>query len=375
MPGETSDEQSQAESATSRPDVTKLTEILQAVEVRSLTLTLILVLAALYTLYFARAFLMPIVFALLLTFLLTPLIRALERFHIPPFLGAAVVILLFLGVVGAGVYRLAEPAREWVARSPQTLQTVSTKLRVFRKPVEEMTRTAERVEEATDMGGGPETAEVVVKGPSLISRLFGTTQSLLAFLVEVILLLYFLLAAGDLFLQKLIRVIPQLRDKKKAVRIARETEDAISTYLATTTFLNLAEGVVVAAVLWLLGMPNPLLWGALVVVFEFIPYLGAISMFAILTVAALATFDSVGHALLVPGSYVVINLFQSNVASPIVLGRRLTLNPVAIFVGLAFWWWIWGLPGAFLAVPLLATFKIFCDHIETLAPVGEFLGN
>jgi predicted PurR-regulated permease PerM len=127
--------------------------------------------------------------------------------------------------------------------------------------------------------------------------------------------------------------------------------------------------------MYLWGMPNPALWGALVVLLEFIPYLGALTMVVILAVAALTTFDSVGHALLVPASFLVINLIQGNVVSPLVMGHRLSLNPVALFIGLAFWFWIWGTAGAFIAVPLLATFKIFCDHIESLAPVGEFLGQ
>jgi predicted PurR-regulated permease PerM len=108
---------------------------------------------------------------------------------------------------------------------------------------------------------------------------------------------------------------------------------------------------------------------------EFIPYLGATALVAILGLAGLVTFDQVGHALLVPGAYLAVNMVQSQLITPFVLGHRLTLNPVAIFVGLVFWWWIWGVPGAFIAVPLLATFKIFCDHIEALAPIGEFLGR
>jgi predicted PurR-regulated permease PerM len=191
----------------------------------------------------------------------------------------------------------------------------------------------------------------------------------------VIILLYFLLAAGDLFLQKLIKVLPQLKDKKKAVAIARETEASISTYLVTVTLVNLGLGLAVAAVMYVLEMPSPLLWGALAALAEFIPYLGATTMVAMLTLAGLVTFEQVGHALLVPGGYLVVNLLQSQFIAPFILGRRLTLNPVAIFIGLVFWWWIWGVPGAFMAVPLVATFKIFCDHIEALAPIGEFLGT
>ncbi len=135
------------------------------------------------------------------------------------------------------------------------------------------------------------------------------------------------------------------------------------------------EGLVVTGVMYLWRMPDPPLWGVLVAVFEFIPYLGALAMVVILGIAALTTFDTAGYALLIPASYLLINVVQANLVSPILLGHRLSLNPVALFVGLAFWFWIWGIPGAFIAVPLLATLKIFCDHIESLASVGEFLGQ
>lgn len=127
--------------------------------------------------------------------------------------------------------------------------------------------------------------------------------------------------------------------------------------------------------MFLLGMPNPILWGAMAALAEFVPYLGAAAVVAVLTLAGLVTFDQVGQALLVPAAYLGVNVLQSQFIYPTILGHRLTLNPVAILVGLVFWWWIWGIPGAFLAVPLLATFKIFCDHIEALAPIGEFLGH
>jgi predicted PurR-regulated permease PerM len=254
------------------------------------------------------------------------------------------------------------------------MREAENRLQKLRRPVEQVSKTAEQVEEATKMNDS-KTTEVVVKGPSLTERLFGTTQTILSTLVEVIILLYFLLGAGDLFLQKLIKVLPQLRDKKKAVSIARETEASISTYLVTVTLLNVGLGLGVAAVMYLLGMPNPILWGALAAFAEFIPYLGAAAMVTLLSLVGLVTFEQVGDALLVPVGYLAVNLLQSQFISPLVLGKRLTLNPVAIFIGLVFWWWIWGVPGAFIAVPLLATFKIFCDHIEALAPIGEFLGR
>lgn len=354
------------------PDIKKLGEALRdRVEIRSLSITGLFMLAALYTLYFARAFFLPIILALLLDFLLSPLIRALKRARVPEPLGAALVIVALLGTAGVAVYGLMEPAKEWVAKLPSSIRVAEDRLRKLRTPMEQVSKTAEQVSQATTMDDQAKTPEVVVKGPTLTARLFGTTQTLL----EVIILLYFLLAAGDLFLQKLIKVLPLLRDKKKAVAIARETEASISTYLVTVTLINLGLGLAVAAVMFLLKMPNPLLWGALAALAEFVPYLGATALLALLSLAGLVTFEQVGHALLIPAAYLGVNVLQSQFISPLILGRRLTLNPVAIFIGLVFWWWIWGVPGAFIAVPLIATFKIFCDHIEALAPVGEFLGR
>ena len=357
-----------------QPDLRRLGDVLDRVEIRSIAITGLFVLAVLYTVYFTRAILLPIVLAVLLDFLLSPLIRGLKRLRIKEPVGAVLVILVLLGGLGGGIYSLAEPAQVWMARAPESLKLLQTRLRVVRRPVEQMTRTAEQVEAATEVRkSGP--PEVIVRGPRLSDRLFGSTQLFVAGALETLVLLYFLLAVGDLFLQKLIRVLPQFKDKKMAVAIARETEASVSTYLFTITLVNLALGTVVTLLMLAVGMPNPMLWGTLAALAEFIPYLGSTALLATLTLAGLVTFPSVGHALLVPGSYLAVNIVQANFISPVVLGRRLTLNPVAILVGLIFWWWIWGVAGALIAVPLLATLKIFCDHIESLAPIGEFLGD
>jgi predicted PurR-regulated permease PerM len=339
------------------------------------------VLAVFYTLYFARTFLLPIVFALLLDFLLSPVVRTLVRWRVPLPLAAGIVVLAMLGVGGVCVYNLSGPVQTWAEHAPETLATAQTRLRRLLRPLQRVTKTAEQVESAAGGVAGAGTTgaakptEVVVRGPSAVSRLFGSTQRFLAALLEVTILLYFLLAAGDLFLQKLIKGLPNVHDRNKAIEIARATESSISTYLLTTLTVNAIEGGVVAAALYGLGMPNPMLWGALVTLLEFIPYLGALGLVVILTLGAFATFDDTGHALLIPGAFLAINLIQANLISPLLLGHRLALNPVALLVSLAFWFWIWGIPGAFLGVPLLATLKIFCDHIERLAPLGEFLGR
>ncbi len=358
------------------PTVGKLEHVLEEVPaVRSAALLLLLVLAVFYTLYFARAFFLPVVLAVLLHFLFNPVVRGLKRARIPEPVGAALVVLALVGALGLAAYELAEPVQRWVAKAPQTLDGVKAKISRIRRPVEQVTRTAEQVERATTGNDGTRTPEVVVRGPTVAQRFLGTTQLFATAALETLVLLYFLLAAGDLFLQKLIRVLPQLRDKKKAVQIARDVEASVSIYLSTVALINLIEGTVVALAMWALGMPNPLLWGVLAFFLEFVPYLGAFAIMAVLTLAGLATFDSVGHALLAPASYLVINILQAYVATPMLLGRRLTLNPVAILIGLILWWQIWGIPGAFIAVPLLATMKIVCDNVETLAPIGEFLGK
>jgi predicted PurR-regulated permease PerM len=342
----------------------------------SRAITVIALLAVLYTLYFAREFLLPITLALLLTFLLSPAVRALARRRVPLPVASALVLAGLFGVAGLGVYELSGPMQSWATNAPETMAKAQTRLRRLLGPIRRVTSTAEQVENAAGgVAGADAPPVVVVKGPSVVSRLFGSTQRFLAAGLEVTILLFFLLAAGDLFLQKLIKVLPNLRDRRKAIEIARETEASVSTYLLTTAAVNLVEGTIVAGAVYLLGLPNAPLWGALVAIFEFVPYLGAVGVVVVLSVAALATFDDVGHALLVPGSYLVINLIQANLVGPLLLGQRLELNPVAILVSLAFWFWIWGIAGAFVAVPLLATFKICCDHIEALAPVGEFLGR
>ena len=214
-----------------------------------------------------------------------------------------------------------------------------------------------------------------MKSPSWIKQaLFGGTTTFVSEAIVVIVLLYFLLASGDLFLRKLIKVLPTFEDKKRAVEIAREIEHNISTYLFTVTLINIGVGVAVGVGVWLLKMPNPVLWGVLAGVLTYIPYLGAMVGIGILGLAALLVFDDLGHALAVPAVYLVVSFLEGNFVTPLVLGRRLTLNPVVIFVGLLFWFFLWGIPGALLAVPTLAVFKIVCDHVDTLAPIGEFFG-
>jgi predicted PurR-regulated permease PerM len=358
------------------PDLSKTEDAATGHHHRSTAITILALLALLYTLYFARDFLIPIVYAVLLNFLLSPAIRALARVRVPPPLSAAVLVLALLAALGGGTYALAGPAQRWATSAPQTVNRAESKLRHLIRPVQQVSNQVEQAAGAVGSAANKNPPQVVVAaGPSVSSRIFGTTEKLVAAILEIVILLYFLLAGGDLFLQKLIKVLPHFSDKLKAVEIARATEAAVSAFLTTALMVNVAEGTLVALALWAIGLPNAPLWGVMVALLEFVPYLGALAAVVILGLAGLTTFENVGHALLAPAAFLAINLVQANIISPMLLGHRLTLNPVAIFIGLTFFFWIWGVPGAFLAVPLLATLKIFCDHIASLAAVGEFLGQ
>ncbi|HEV8577753.1 MAG TPA: AI-2E family transporter [Thermoanaerobaculia bacterium] len=365
-----------AEEERSRPTVTRLREVLQGpLDVKSLSLTGLFVLAAFYTLYLGRSFFLPIVLSFLLSFLFSPVVRWLKKLRIPEGLGAAIVVLSLLGALGLGVYELAVPAYDWMESAPRSLRKVESKLRGLKKPVQTMSKATEQMEKMTKVAGGRAPAKVTVITETLGQKVFSQATEFVAGGVVMFILLYFLLASGERFLRKLIRALPSLSDKKRAVDIARQIETEVSTYLATITLINLVLGAAIAGALSLIGVPNPLLWGVLAVFANYIPYLGPIAMCVVLAMVGFLTFNDLGHALLVPGAYIGLHLPESYLLTPLVLGRRLTLNPVFIFLGLTFWGWLWGITGAVLAVPIMVVFKIFCDHSEPLAPLGELLGN
>jgi predicted PurR-regulated permease PerM len=332
-------------------------------------------LATICALYFGREFFVPIALSILFTGLLRPLVRSLEAARLPTAAAATAVLLVLLGAVALGANALADPVRGWIAKAPQTLNDAEARLRKLRRPLQRITSAAERVESGGQGDGQTASSPPSQQGPGIAVRLLGSTTSLVGGIVEVLLLTFLLLASGDLFLQKLVKVLPLRGDKVTAVRIVGEVEAAVSRYMGATALINLGQGVVVALAMWLLHMPSPVLWGVLTFFLEFIPYLGAAFMLLALGAVGLGAFDSVSQALLAPGAYLLISTLQNNLVSPVAYGRRLRLNPVAVLVGVLFWWFLWGVPGAFLAVPVIAAAKIMGDHIEGLEAVGEFLAE
>ncbi len=328
-----------------------------------------------YFIYFARPFLMPVVLALLLNFLLKPIVRFLTRIKIRESFGALIVLLVFFGVLGFIISRLTQPAGDWIAKAPETFRIAEQRVHHLLRPAAQISKAAEKVEEITKPEGTEKTTQVEVKQPHLANDLLSYTKSFLAGALETIVLLYFLLAAGDLFMQKMVKVLPTLHDKKKAVEIGHELQQNISTFLFTITLINTGLGIIVGFAVMLVGMPSPILWGVIAGLLNYIPYFGPITGVAILSVAGLVTFDSVGQALVPPIVYLSLHAIEANFVTPMILGKRLTLNPVMIFISLIFWTWIWGIPGALLSIPMLMMIKIFCDHFKPLAPIGEFLGD
>ena len=334
-------------------------------------------LALFYTFYFARSLLLPVVLALLLALILYPAVRALKRLRLPEPAAAALVVVTLTGALGAGLYQLFDPASEWIGKIPGVAAQVERKLASLRHSVEQVSKAAEKVEALTSVEGtaAKRPQQVVTKPPSLISRVWGGTQSIIASAAATLVLLFFLLASGDLFMRKLVRVLPTLTDKKTAVAVARQIQSAIGRYLLTVTCINLVLGLVTAGVLHMIGMPNALLWGAMVALFNYVPYIGPAVSGTVLTIVAFITFDDMSDVALVPLVYFTLEVIEGQFVTPILTGRTLTLNPLMIFLSMLLWGWIWGVVGALMAVPILMTLKIFCDHIASLHAVGEFVSG
>jgi predicted PurR-regulated permease PerM len=342
----------------------------------ALALSVLATLAILYTLYFAAEFLIPVAAAIVLNLVLSPIPRFLARYRVPDAVSASLIVPSFFVLVFFGAYSLAEPTRDWMARIPEIAREVKVKLHDIKEPVAQVQQASQEVEKAASVGGEPtEEPAVRVKPPSLIERLFGTIQEVGIQTGVTFVLLYFLLASGQMFKEKLVRVMPRLQDKKRAILITKQIERDVSSYLFTITMINVGLGLAIGLGLFAIGLPNAVMWGVMAMLLNFVPYLGAICGIAMVFVAGLVTFDGMSQALLAPAIYAGLNIIEAQIVTPTVLGRRLTLNPVIVFLSVGFWGWIWGIPGALMAVPMLVIFKVLCDHIVQLSAIGEFLSG
>ena len=352
-------------------------EAFSRLQVRLLTASAlgILMLMIAGTLYFGRDFFLPIVMALLFGLVLRPIVRWLARRHVPPAISAVVLVLCLVMGLGVAIYYLSGPVAEWIDNAPRIGAELKLKLAELRESVEAVKRASEEVEKAASGTDDPTVQQVVVKEPGLLSRMATGLPDVVAEAVLCFVLLLFLLASGEMFLEKMVRILPSMRDKVQMLRIARDVESEISHYLMTVTAINFCLGCAIAAGMAAIGMPNPYLWGLGAAILNFLPYLGSIVGIVIVTAVAIVSYDSLANAALAPAIYLALTTLEGQFITPLILGRRLRLNPIAIFVAVAFWDFLWGIAGAFIAVPLLIIAKVVSDHSRTLAPLAEFLSG
>ena len=342
----------------------------RGLDVRSVSLTGLFILASVWLLHQAQDFAVPLTLALLLHFLLMPVVRWFKRHRIAEPLAAAVILLLMTGLVGLTVYQLAEPAAQWLQKAPRAVKVIEQRLLPVKDSVTQITEAGDAINRVGQQESSPgiRKVQVVPDQRAAILSLLGQGMTGIG---TTLLLLYFLLASGDLFAKKLLSVLYR-EDRERAIEILGGMERQLSGFLLQTILLQTGLGVALWLCLRALGMPNPGLWAALAALLQIIPYIGGLVVLLLITIVAAVSFD---HTWAIAGpvlAYLVLTILKGFLA-PVVLGRQLVLNPVAVLVSLVFFGWMWGLAGTLLAVPLLACFKIVCDHVEWHGPPGEFL--
>jgi predicted PurR-regulated permease PerM len=342
------------------------------------TLVLLALLAAAYV---AKEVVLPIVLAFILKLLMQPAMRLFKRFHIPRVIGSLTMIILLFGLIAGFGEMLSGPASDWAKRLPQGLPRLEQRVEVVSAPLNALNKMfshakglvssvpkADAADPAStaaavpsDMGGGIEGA--ILDGAHVFASEFLTT-----FLV-----LFFLLNSGDTFLRRLVEVMPRFRDKRQVIDISQQVESDISSYLVTITVMNLSVGVATGMAMWALGLQNPLLWGAVAFLLNYVPILGPLTGMVVFLAVGMLSLDPLWKAFMPMAVYVAIHMVEGETVTPMLLARRFTLNPVLVIIALLFWDWMWGVPGAILAVPMLAITKIVCDRIRPLAALGHFL--
>ena len=342
------------------------------------------VLAAIAALSAASTIVVPFILALLLFLTFRPIVRGTARHGAPPALTAAIIVISLVVAVGGVFYTLSGPVTDAADNAPEIAERVQDRLSALRDNFNDMVGApadtspavrranldddpeAEVIVQAEGTGGGSASMAVTV-AQAVAINVAGVLSTILVTLV----LLFFLLASGSLFYEKLVQSFRRLEDKKQALFTVHQVERDISRYLLTISIINWGLGVAVGAAMWMLGMPNPLLWLVVAAVFNYLPYAGAIAGTLSAFVVALLTFDTFGQALVVPIVYYALTTFEGSVVTPYFVGRRLQINTVSVFVFVAFAFWVWGVWGALMAVPILVVVKEICENV----PGGENIAN
>ncbi len=318
---------------------------------------------------------------------LSPAVRLLARLRVPHVLAALVTMLSFAGVLMAIVYAIAQPAVDWVDRAPSELRQLEYKMAWVKKPIANLRQAGKQVDVITGVGSGDQSDQADGRNGtkpapqqstpsfSLVDTVVQAAPPVVYGVAVTFVLLFFLLASGDSLMNKAVQISPTLTDKKRVVETGRGIQRHVSTYLGTITVINACVGLLVGLAMYLLHVPNPLLWGVMMGVLNYIPYIGVGFTIVVVSLVGLLTFQSPIDALWPPLTIFGISVVEGQFVTPIVAGRRLALSPVAVFLSLVVMGWIWGIVGVLIAVPLLAVVKLVCEELEPLHWLATLLSD
>lgn len=326
----------------------------------------------------SRSFLMPVVLAFLLSLTFSPIRRGMSRLGIAPFVTAVTVIVFIIGLTGATIMGLSQPVQSYAKNAPQIMRDVEWKLRGLNSAMDNMAKASDEVEKLADGGKSTTRSEperVIVDKPSLLQNAVANTPVIIAQLVMTLALLFFMIASGDMFYEKIIQASPTFSDKRRALKIMFQIERKISRYFLTITLINACLGIAIGLVLYLAGMPNPAVFGVMAFVLNYIPFLGAVSGAAVTFAIGIVSLDTVGEAGLMASIYLGMNAVEGQLITPYAVGRSLRLNPVVVFLMVAFWGWAWSVIGMVIAVPMLITLRAFSEYVPTLRNLSIFLSD
>ena len=325
-------------------------------------LNALLILALMYTVTIVRALVIPLVLAAFLGLALNPIVVAGTRHRVPRWLGASVLMISLITAIGAGISMLAQPAVTWLHSAPTAIRSFIPKLEHITRPLEAAGRATQTLVNGhpAQANAGQNPGDVAIS----VWDVLANAPKVLAAILTVVLLVYFFLVYGDLILRRLVEIAPNFGYKRHAVTIVRGIQTEVSRYILTTVVINATLGLTTAGMLFLLHMPDPLLWGSVAMLANFIPYVGAIVTTTTLLLVGLIHFEDVAHALLPALCFAVVTAFEGNLITPMILGRRMRISPIAILIWLLVWGWLWGVPGALLAVPMLTSAKLIAERVR-----------
>jgi predicted PurR-regulated permease PerM len=330
-----------------------------------MALKILTVLAVLYTFYFTRSLLLPIVLAAFIALFASPAVRLLVRLKLPKSIASFFVLVILICFVGYGVSLLYGPAADWMERLP----ILGTKLAVqFDSMAVSLDSIKDSVlpEKNNQDEENPIDTAIGAGFVPLLSMLAEATAMMLVQLATVIILTYLFLVFGGTLLRNIIRGASTLHEKKNLVKMYQTIEHDISRYVLVITIINIMLGITTFFVMSMLGVADPLLWGVLAAVLNFAPYLGPFVLILLLTVVGFVEFDSIEQILLVPAAFIVLNIIESQLVTPMALGKRFNMNPLLVVIWMFVLGWMWGAVGVLIAIPLLVCLKIIASHFELL---------